>query len=85
MAQEQGGEILLGGKAPSADSLKAGCFVEPTVVRAKLSDRVCQEEVFGPFVAVSTFRDDAEVLAMANNTTYGLGGGLWTSTCSARM
>lgn len=79
VAKSEGGEILLGGKAPSAAALQAGCFVEPTVVRAKLTDRVCQEEVFGPFVTVSTFRDDAEVLAMANNTLYGLGGGLWTS------
>jgi aldehyde dehydrogenase (NAD+) len=79
VAKEQGGEILLGGKAPSAAALQAGCFVEPTVVRAKLADRVCQEEVFGPFVTVTTFKDDAEVLAMANNTTYGLGGGLWTN------
>jgi acyl-CoA reductase-like NAD-dependent aldehyde dehydrogenase len=79
VAQEQKGEVLLGGQAPSAPTLRAGCFVEPTVVRAKLTDRVCQEEVFGPFVTVTTFRDDAEVLAMANDTHYGLGGGLWTS------
>jgi aldehyde dehydrogenase (NAD+) len=79
VAQSEGGEILLGGKAPTAAELQRGCFVEPTVVRAKLTDRVCQEEVFGPFVTVSTFRDDAEVLEMANNTVYGLGGGLWTS------
>ena len=79
VAQSEGGEILLGGKAPSAAALQRGCFVEPTVVRAKLADRVCQEEVFGPFVTVSTFKDDAEVLEMANNTVYGLGGGLWTS------
>lgn len=79
VAQSEGGEILLGGKPPAAAGLQAGCFVEPTVVRANLSDRVCQEEVFGPFVTVSTFKDDAEVLAMANNTVYGLGGGLWTS------
>jgi aldehyde dehydrogenase (NAD+) len=79
VAKEQGGEVLLGGKRPSQPGLQAGCFVEPTVVRAKLTDRVCQEEVFGPFVTVSTFKDDAEVLAMANHTHYGLGGGLWTS------
>jgi aldehyde dehydrogenase (NAD+) len=79
VARSEGGEVLLGGKAPSATELQKGCFVEPTVVRAKLSDRVCQEEVFGPFVTVTTFKDDAEVLAMANDSTYGLGGGLWTS------
>ena len=79
VARSEGGEILLGGKAPAAAELQKGCFVEPTVVRAKPSDRVCREEVFGPFVTVSTFKDDAEVLAMANSTTYGLGGGLWTN------
>ena len=45
----------------------------------KPTDRVCQEEVFGPFVAVTTFKDEAEVVAIANGTAYGLGGGLWTS------
>src|SRR5690606_3657538 len=80
IAREEGAEILLGGKAPAAADLQQGCFVEPTVVRAPHGDaRICQEEVFGPFVAVTTFKDDAEVLAMANNTIYGLGGGLWTN------
>jgi aldehyde dehydrogenase (NAD+) len=79
VAREQGGEVLLGGKRPERDDLAKGCYVEPTVVRAKPSDRVCQEEVFGPFVTVSTFREDEEVLAIANGTDYGLGGGLWTT------
>ena len=48
VAREQGGEILLGGKPPERDDLARGCYVEPTVVRAKPSDRVSQEEVFGP-------------------------------------
>src|SRR5882762_8577646 len=79
VAKEQGGEILLGGKPPERDDLAKGCYVEPTVVRAKPTDRVSQEEVFGPFVTVTTFRDDEEVLAIANGTDYGLGGGLWTT------
>ena len=79
VATEQGGEILLGGKPPERDELAKGCYVEPTVVRAKPTDRVSQEEVFGPFVTVTTFRDDDEVLAIANGTDYGLGGGLWTT------
>ena len=79
VAREQGGEVLTGGKAPARDDLSKGCYIEPTVVRAKPQDRVCQEEVFGPFVAVTTFKDDDEALAMANGTEYGLGGGLWTS------
>jgi aldehyde dehydrogenase (NAD+) len=79
VAREQGGEILLGGKPPADLALQRGCYLMPTVVRAKPADRVCQEEVFGPFVAVTTFKDEAEVIAIANGTPYGLGGGLWTS------
>jgi betaine-aldehyde dehydrogenase len=79
VAREQGGEVLTGGKPPADPSLAKGCYVEPTVVRAKASDRVAQEEVFGPFVTVSTFATDEEALAVANGTEYGLGGGLWTS------
>jgi acyl-CoA reductase-like NAD-dependent aldehyde dehydrogenase len=78
-ATDQGGEILLGGKLPQREDLAKGCYMEPTVVRAKPNDRVAQEEVFGPFVSVSTFRDDDEVVAIANATSYGLGGGLWTA------
>ena len=48
-------------------------------MRADPSSRVCHEEVFGPFVAVSTFSSDEEVMEIANSTQYGLGGGLWTS------
>ena len=79
VAREQGGEIILGGKPPADLALQRGCYLMPTVVRAKPTDRVCQEEVFGPFVAVTTFKDEAEVIAIANGTPYGLGGGLWTS------
>lgn len=82
IAVEQGGEIITGGKAPDNDELANGCFVEPTIVRAKLEDRVCQEEVFGPFVTVSTFREEEEALAMANGVIYGLGSGLWTQNLS---
>lgn len=80
VAREQGGEVLAGGKPPGAADLARGCYVEPTVVRAKsYTDRVAQEEVFGPFVTVLTFKDDAQALAIANGTDYGLGSGLWTS------
>lgn len=82
VAQDQGGEILTGGKAPDDPSLANGCYIEPTVVRAVPSDRVCQEEVFGPFVTVSTFGSDDEAIAQINGTDYGLGGGLWTNDLS---
>jgi aldehyde dehydrogenase (NAD+) len=78
IAREEGAEILIGGRAPSDPALAGGCYVMPTVVRARPADRVCQEEVFGPFVTVTTFKDDDEALAIANGTAYGLGGGLWT-------
>jgi len=79
VARQQGAQLLLGGRKPAAADLAGGYFVEPTVVKAQPQDRVCQEEVFGPFVAVTTFRDEAEAVAIANSTEYGLGGGLWTS------
>jgi aldehyde dehydrogenase (NAD+) len=79
IAIEQGSTVLTGGKRPADPSLGNGCYVEPTVVTAKPQDRVCQEEVFGPFVSVTTFKDEGEVIEMANSTVYGLGGGLWTS------
>ncbi len=78
IAREEGGEILIGGAPPSDPALSRGCYVMPTVVRARPRDRVCHEEVFGPFVTVTTFRDEEEVMAVANDTVYGLGGGLWT-------
>ena len=78
VAKGQGSTILTGGKPPDNPDLQAGCYVMPTVVTAKSSDRVCQEEVFGPFVSVTLFRDEAEVIDIANSTEYGLGGGLWT-------
>ncbi|HJW12123.1 MAG TPA: aldehyde dehydrogenase family protein, partial [Albitalea sp.] len=79
IAREQGGVVLAGGRAPADAALAKGCYVEPTVLRARDSrDRVAQEEVFGPFVTVLTFKDDDEALRIANGTDYGLGGGLWT-------
>ncbi|MDJ0685804.1 MAG: aldehyde dehydrogenase family protein [Alphaproteobacteria bacterium] len=82
VAKDEGGEVLTGGKAPDRDELAKGCFVEPTVVAAKPTDTVSQEEVFGPFVTVTTFKDDDEALAIANGVKYGLGSGLWTQNLS---
>lgn len=80
VAREQGGQILTGGKAPGG-ALSQGCYVEPTIVKVKsCRDRVAQEEVFGPFLTVITFKTDEEALQIANGTEYGLGAGLWTSS-----
>jgi len=82
IAHQEGGEVLTGGKVPDDPALNDGCYVLPTVVKAQPQDRVCQEEVFGPFVSVSTFSSDEEVMEIANGTQYGLGGGLWTGNLS---
>jgi acyl-CoA reductase-like NAD-dependent aldehyde dehydrogenase len=79
IAKGQGGTVLAGGRSPSGE-LATGCYVEPTIMRAtSAQDRIAQEEVFGPFVTVLTFKTDEEALAIANSTEYGLGAGLWTS------
>lgn len=80
VARQQGGEVISGGRAPADPALSKGCYVEPTIVRARTwRDRVAQEEVFGPFVTVLTFKTDEEAMEIANGTDYGLGSGLWTS------
>lgn len=82
IAKEQGGEFLTGGHQPDDETLKKGCFVMPTIVKCKSTDRVFHEEVFGPFVVVTTFKTDEEAMELANATEYGLGSGLWTSNLS---
>ena len=78
IARREGGEFLIGGKAPSDPALARGCFVEPTLVRAAPHHTVCRDEVFGPFATVTTFTDEDEAIRIANDTRYGLGAGLWT-------
>jgi betaine-aldehyde dehydrogenase len=82
IAADEGGTILMGGKAPNREDLAKGYYVEPTLVEAKPSARVSHEEVFGPFVVVTRFKTDEEALQIANGTEYGLGGGLWTNNLS---
>jgi aldehyde dehydrogenase (NAD+) len=82
IARDEGGEVLTGGSAPADPSLERGYYLRPTVVRAEPRSRVSQEEVFGPFVTVTTFRSDEEALGIANEVEYGLGGGLWTRDVS---
>ena len=79
VARAEGGEVMCGGEPPGAPELAAGYYVQPTVVRADPSATVSQEEVFGPFVVVTTFRDEDEAIRIANSTQYGLGSGLWTN------
>jgi aldehyde dehydrogenase (NAD+) len=82
IAVDEGAEVLAGGAPPDDPVLAAGFYLRPTVVRAAAGDRVCREEVFGPFVTVTTFSGEDQAIAIANGTDYGLGGGLWTSDLS---
>ena len=79
VARKEGGEFLCGGQQPSDPALASGYFIEPTIVRAGRDATINREEVFGPFVSVTTFKTDEEALEIANNTDYGLGAGLWTN------
>ncbi len=76
---KEGNRILTGGGKPADPALQAGCFLQPTVVEAAPGNTVFREEVFGPFVSVTRFKDEAEAIALANDTAYGLGSGLWTT------
>ncbi len=76
---QEGAELLVGGKQPELDGeLADGYFFEPTVLKGHNKMRVFQEEIFGPVLAVTTFRDEADALEIANDTLYGLGAGVWT-------
>ncbi len=76
---DEGAELLIGGHAPAMEGeLADGYYFEPTVLKGENSMRVFQEEIFGPVLAVTTFRDEQEGLEIANDTMYGLGAGVWT-------
>ena len=79
IAKQEGAELLLGGNiANLSDSLNSGYYIEPTLFKGNNSMRIFQEEIFGPVVSVTTFKDEAEALAIANDSEFGLGAGLWT-------
>ena len=76
---EEGAEVLTGGKAKELEGdLSGGYYIEPTILKGHNKMRVFQEEIFGPVVSVTTFKDEDEALAIANDTMYGLGAGVWT-------
>jgi aldehyde dehydrogenase len=80
IGRQEGAEVLIGGERNTdlRGDLAQGFYVKPTVLRGHNKMRVFQEEIFGPVVSVTTFKDDAEALAIANDTLYGLGAGVWT-------
>jgi len=79
IGRNEGAEVLIGGERTNLGGEFAdGYFFQPTVLKGDNRMRVFQEEIFGPVLAVTTFTDDAEALAIANDTLYGLGAGVWT-------
>ncbi|MER8370888.1 aldehyde dehydrogenase [Mesorhizobium sp. M1378] len=80
MARAEGAECVMGGRPATRPECADGWFVEPTVfMNVSNSMRIAQEEVFGPVLSVIRFREDDEAYAMANDTPYGLGAGVWTT------
>lgn len=78
LAQEEGGQILIGGKRP--EGLERGYFLEPTIITGlNRNCRVVREEIFGPVVTVMPFDEEEEVIAQANDTHYGLSASIWTN------
>jgi aldehyde dehydrogenase len=79
IGRQEGAECLIGGaQAHLEGDLAGGYYVQPTLLKGHNKMRVFQEEIFGPVLAVTTFKDEAEALAIANDTPYGLGAGVWT-------
>ena len=79
VGRKEGASVLAGGEAakPGGD-LASGYYVKPTVFLGHNKMRIFQEEIFGPVVSVTTFKDEDEALAIANDTLYGLGAGVWS-------
>ncbi|MBC5764233.1 acetaldehyde dehydrogenase ExaC [Ramlibacter albus] len=79
LGREEGAQVLTGGgRARLPGALAEGYYIQPTLFKGHNKMRIFQEEIFGPVLAVTTFKDEAEALQIANDTQYGLGAGVWT-------
>jgi aldehyde dehydrogenase len=79
VGKKEGAELLIGGNiAQVGAEFDEGFYIEPTIMKGTNDMRIFQEEIFGPVLAVTTFKDEAEALAIANDSEFGLGSGLWT-------
>jgi len=85
LGRQEGAQLLAGGRrAEMAGDLAGGYYVQPTLFKGHNKMRLFQEEIFGPVLAVTTFKTEAEALEIANDTLYGLGAGVWSrdaNTC----
>ncbi|MDN5679562.1 MAG: aldehyde dehydrogenase family protein, partial [Ewingella sp.] len=79
IGKKEGAQVLTGGARKKLEgSLNEGYYLQPTILLGKNNMRVFQEEIFGPVLAVTTFKDMDEALEIANDTAYGLGAGVWS-------
>ena len=79
IGKKEGAKVLIGGKrADNGPDLANGFYIEPTVFEGNNKMRIFQEEIFGPVVSVTPFKDEEEAMSIANDTLYGLGAGVWT-------
>ncbi|WP_374928504.1 aldehyde dehydrogenase family protein [Kytococcus sedentarius] len=78
IGKQEGAEVLTGGSPASVEGLDGGFYVEPTIFRGDNTMRIFQEEIFGPVLAVTTFKDFDDAMRIANDTLYGLGAGVWS-------
>ena len=74
----EGADVIAGGAEPPA--FDKGYFVQPTILGIKATDTLAREEIFGPVLVVITYQDEDDAVAIANNTIYGLGGGVWSGS-----
>jgi aldehyde dehydrogenase len=83
IGKKEGAELLIGGeRAHLGGELEGGFYFEPTVFKGRNDMRIFQEEIFGPVLAVTTFKGEGQALEIANDTLYGLGAGVWTRDTS---
>ncbi|WP_310463695.1 aldehyde dehydrogenase family protein [Sphaerotilus sp.] len=79
VGKAEGAQVLIGGnRAEMSGDLAGGYYIQPTLFKGNNNMRIFREEIFGPVLAVTTFKDEAEALAIANDTVYGLGAGVWS-------
>lgn len=79
IGKKEGAEVLMGGEVEQLGAeFDSGYYIQPTLMKGHNKMRIFQEEIFGPVVSVTTFKDEAEALEIANDTEFGLGAGLWT-------
>ena len=79
VGKDEGAQVLIGGdRAQLGGDLADGYYIQPTLFKGHNGMRIFREEIFGPVLAVTTFKDEAEAMAIANDTPYGLGAGVWT-------